>query len=97
MMIVSPQTSGRNVAPMSSRAPIAIDDDEVPLRKCNDCGRTSPAGVSEYTLIGSGYGWRLTKGASPDGEPILEWHCSECFAKRRSEIERASDSDEQGH
>jgi hypothetical protein len=60
------------------------DEDDTPERRCVDCRRPAPEQASEYTLISSRYGWRLTKATSTAGETVLEWRCSECFAQYRT-------------
>ncbi|HVJ17982.1 MAG TPA: hypothetical protein VM686_21325 [Polyangiaceae bacterium] len=65
------------------------DDDDLPERSCVDCRRSSPAQASEYTLISTRYGWRLTKETAPDGRAVLEWRCPECFAKHRGKAKAA--------
>jgi hypothetical protein len=69
---------------MTSRAPEAIEDKATTERRCSDCASLSPPGVSEYTLISSRFGWRVTKATTSLGTPVLRWHCASCFAKRRS-------------
>lgn len=60
-----------------------MSDREPSERRCADCGRTSPADASEYTLIGSRYGWRLSQRKDAGGRVVLEWRCAECHAKSR--------------
>jgi hypothetical protein len=56
-------------------------------RVCAACRQTAPADASEYTLIGSRYGWRVTKSTTAEGSILLEWRCRECFAKHRAKMD----------
>jgi hypothetical protein len=56
---------------------------------CVDCRVRSPAAETNYTLISSRHGWRLTRRAEADGSIILEWRCPACWARHRG---RASTS-----
>jgi hypothetical protein len=46
---------------------------------CVDCRKESPETETNYTLIGSRHGWRLTRRAGTDGERVMEWRCPECW------------------
>jgi len=50
-------------------------------RSCVDCGRLGPETETDYTLIGSRFGWRLRKERAKDGTVILEWRCPQCWAE----------------
>jgi hypothetical protein len=78
--IENPSTTAES----TEEEPLAEEETE---RHCVDCGIRSPSQVSEYTLIGSRYGWRLTKTARPDGRPLLQWRCRGCFADYRAKAD----------
>jgi hypothetical protein len=46
---------------------------------CVDCHELSPETETNYTLIGSRFGWRLTRRADADGKPLVEWRCPACW------------------
>ncbi len=53
---------------------------------CAGCGIGSPAIASNYTVITSRYGWRLTERVAESrsgrsGDRIIEWRCPECWAR----------------
>jgi len=48
---------------------------------CVDCGKSSPATETDYTLISSQFGWRLRRERLPDGNVLFEWRCPQCWAK----------------
>ena len=52
--------------------------------QCVDCRAPSPDVDTEYTLISSRFGWRLTRKQGRDGAVILEWRCPECWARFKS-------------
>ena len=47
--------------------------------RCIGCGRLSPETDTNYTLISSQFGWRLTRFRREDGEFIVEWRCPTCW------------------
>lgn len=53
---------------------------------CVGCNARAPQTETNYTLISSQHGWRLTRKRGPDG-PIVEWRCPTCWAayKQRGE------------
>ncbi len=51
---------------------------------CVGCGRTTPNGHSEYTLISAAYGWRLARRPEPDGGYAFDWRCPSCWKKHRA-------------
>src|SRR5580704_5400936 len=46
---------------------------------CADCHQPSPETETNYTLIGSRFGWRLTRRIGPQGNLLVEWRCAECW------------------
>lgn len=52
---------------------------------CLGCGARSPDVETEYTLISSRFGWRLSRRMARDGSAILEWRCPSCWAKYKAE------------
>lgn len=52
---------------------------------CLGCGAKSPEVETEYTLISSRFGWRLSRRMARDGSAILEWRCPNCWAKFKAE------------
>ncbi|MFI5301453.1 MAG: hypothetical protein ACHREM_25480 [Polyangiales bacterium] len=51
---------------------------------CADCKKPSPETDTNYTLISSRYGWRLTRSRGPDGKAIVEWRCADCWRKYKA-------------
>lgn len=52
--------------------------------QCIDCRARSPAVETEYTLISSRFGWRLTRRVGPDGALSLEWRCPTCWTRYKN-------------
>lgn len=52
---------------------------------CVDCRARAPEVETEYTLISSRFGWRLTRKIDRDGSTQLEWRCPTCWARRKQE------------
>jgi hypothetical protein len=50
---------------------------------CADCGATAPPTHTNYTLIGSSHGWRLTKGQNAGGAMEMQWRCPKCWERHR--------------
>jgi len=46
---------------------------------CIDCGGLSPETETNYTLISSQFGWRLTRTRLPNGTFVVEWRCPVCW------------------
>ena len=46
---------------------------------CVDCNILAPETDTNYTLIGSRHGWRLTRRVEPDGRAVPEWRCQACW------------------
>ncbi len=44
-----------------------------------DCGKQSPETETNYTLISSQFGWRLTRRRLDNGEFVIEWRCPDCW------------------
>lgn len=49
-----------------------------------DCRALSPETETNYTLIGSRYGWRLTKRRDARGKVAMEWRCPKCWRAYKS-------------
>ncbi len=49
--------------------------------ECCDCRARSPDVETEYTLISSRFGWRLTRRIARDGALSLEWRCPGCWGR----------------
>jgi hypothetical protein len=50
---------------------------------CVVCGIQSPKTETNYTLISSKFGWRLSRRPADDGTFIVEWRCAECWIKHK--------------
>jgi hypothetical protein len=48
-------------------------------QKCVDCHELSPETDTNYTLIGSRFGWRLTRTLDAQGVAGAEWRCPGCW------------------
>jgi hypothetical protein len=48
--------------------------------QCIDCSAHAPRVETEYTLISSRFGWRLTR-KNENGRICLEWRCPGCWAR----------------
>jgi hypothetical protein len=46
---------------------------------CVDCHELSPETETNYTLIGSRFGWRITRRKDADGNMLVEWRCPACW------------------
>src|SRR5258708_4333201 len=47
--------------------------------RCIDCGASAPETNTNYTLISSTFGWRLTRRLLTDGTRAVEWRCPACW------------------
>lgn len=68
---------------MKESMPIRDDPPSDNRNVCIDCGKLSPATQTNYTLISSQHGWRLTLGTDSIGRRVMEWRCPKCWAKRK--------------
>lgn len=50
---------------------------------CCDCRARSPETDTNYTLISSRYGWRLTRFVGADGLFVIEWRCPRCWERHK--------------
>jgi hypothetical protein len=50
---------------------------------CVDCNAKSPQTETNYTLISSRYGWRLSLQSNPDGRRVSVWRCPICWERHR--------------
>jgi hypothetical protein len=46
---------------------------------CVDCKARAPETTTNYTLIGSQHGWRVSRKRRPDGTVLVEWRCATCW------------------
>lgn len=46
---------------------------------CVACGAQSPPTETNYTLISSQFGWRLSRETKADGSFQMEWRCPKCW------------------
>ncbi len=51
---------------------------------CTDCGERAPETNTNYTLISTNFGWRLTRRTLPDGTKIGEWRCPTCWRAHKA-------------
>ena len=58
---------------------------------CCDCKARSPETDTNYTLISSRYGWRLSRHVATDGTFLVEWRCPRCW-ERYKQRKAGSDS-----
>ncbi|HLV19659.1 MAG TPA: hypothetical protein VKZ49_02215 [Polyangiaceae bacterium] len=54
------------------------------MRRCVDCKMASPETQTNYTLISSRHGWRLSQSVAEDGRRIIEWRCPTCWQRFRA-------------
>ncbi len=54
-----------------------------PARVCVDCRASAPETDTNYTLISSQHGWRLTRDQSPDRPGVMVWRCPECWQRHK--------------
>jgi hypothetical protein len=54
------------------------------LHRCVGCGASSPQTETNYTLISSRHGWRLSLRTTPDGKRHSEWRCPSCWSAFRA-------------
>jgi hypothetical protein len=50
---------------------------------CVDCSEHSPQTETNYTLISSRYGWRLSLEEGPSGKRLAIWRCPNCWQRFR--------------
>ncbi len=56
------------------------------VQTCVDCGAKSPQTETNYTLISSRYGWRLSLENRPDGRRSSAWRCPLCWERYRGRM-----------
>jgi hypothetical protein len=56
--------------------------------RCVDCGTGQPETDTNYTLISSRYGWRLSRRFERDGTKVMEWRCPGCWVRHRDGLRR---------
>lgn len=54
------------------------------FRECVDCKTRSPETQTNYTLISSRHGWRLTRNFDREGNKVMEWRCPTCWTRYKS-------------
>jgi hypothetical protein len=59
-----------------------VSDRESP--RCVDCSAVAPPTGTNYTLISSRFGWRLTRMRTLSGRKVMEWRCPSCFSRSRA-------------
>ncbi|WP_437288378.1 hypothetical protein [Sorangium sp. So ce406] len=52
--------------------------------RCVDCSTPAPKTETNYTLISSRYGWRLTRTVDANGRRMMEWRCPSCYTRHRA-------------
>jgi hypothetical protein len=62
---------------------VTMDDDEKKSHVCVDCHVQSPPTDTNYTLISSRHGWRLTVTPESSGQRIPEWRCPKCWERHK--------------
>ncbi len=73
--------SNRAEAPISNRADAPASNRDTP--RCVNCNAVAPPTGTNYTLISSRFGWRLTRGSDLAGRKVMEWRCPACFSRLR--------------
>jgi hypothetical protein len=58
-----------------------MEESERKAHICCDCRARSPETDTNYTLISSRYGWRLSRHVASDGTFIVEWRCPRCWER----------------
>jgi hypothetical protein len=48
---------------------------------CIDCGARAPETNTNYTLISTSFGWRLSRRKDASGGVVVEWRCPACWKK----------------
>jgi len=59
------------------------DDLDTTSQTCVVCGIQSPPTETNYTLISSRHGWRLSLETLPDGRRNAIWRCPKCWQEFR--------------
>jgi hypothetical protein len=62
------------------------DDLKPSNQTCVGCNAKSPQTETNYTLISSRYGWRLSLETRPDGRRSSVWRCPNCWERHRRGI-----------
>ena len=57
---------------------------------CVGCRTRAPDTQTEYTLISSRFGWRLTRRIERDGTFAMEWRCPACWQRYKTERQLAT-------
>lgn len=63
---------------------------EARVQHCADCQVEAPTTDTNYTLISSRYGWRMTRVEQRDGRRAMQWRCPQCwdtFKRRRDRVD----------
>jgi hypothetical protein len=67
-----------------------MSQEEPTIYICVGCRARSPEVETEYTLISSRFGWRLTRRFDKDGRFAMEWRCPTCWQRYKSEKQLAT-------
>jgi hypothetical protein len=70
-----------------------MTDRQTDQQTCVDCGQQSASGT-DYTLIGSGNGWRFARVPAADGRIEVQWRCPSCwreYKERRQSVPPAGE------
>lgn len=49
------------------------------INRCVDCKSAAPRTNTNFTLISSEHGWRLSFSRDADGRRVPEWRCPRCW------------------
>jgi len=63
-----------------------MDSDELSASRqvCGACGIESPQTQTNYTLMSSRFGWRLSLEILPNGRRNAVWRCPKCWREFRN-------------
>lgn len=67
-----------------------MSNDDRSQQVCVGCRTRAPETNTEYTLISSRFGWRLTRRLDRDGTFMMEWRCPACWQKYKAERQLAT-------
>ena len=65
---------------------------ETRVHHCADCQVEAPITDTNYTLISSRYGWRMTRVVTTDGRRAMQWRCPACWENYKQHREHSSRS-----
>jgi len=64
---------------VSVAVPLTLERRTNLSQTCTGCAQKSPETETNYTLISSQFGWRLTRNIAGDGTIVVEWRCPNCW------------------